>query len=59
MSKKNDTNAAREIIAEAEKLVSEWPEWKQRQFEKLSTGDYHTCRDRQSIGEVSKKVAAA
>lgn len=40
MSKKADASKAREIIAEAEKAVSTWPEWKLRQFEVLSAGDY-------------------
>jgi hypothetical protein len=54
MSKKTDATKAREIIEEAEKTVSTWPEWKLRQFEQLSEGDCQKdCRSRDDQDNVT------
>jgi hypothetical protein len=54
MSKKTDATKAREIIEEAEKTVSTWPEWKLRQFEQLSEGNCHKdCRSRDDQDNVA------
>jgi hypothetical protein len=58
MSKKADANRAREIIAEAEKAVSTWPEWKLRQFEALSAGEDRSDHAASSNCDQEKEIIA-
>jgi hypothetical protein len=59
MGKRNDADAARKIVADAERLVSEWPEWKQQQFERLSAGECLSSRKQCSDDETKSEPVAA